>query len=142
MSVILLRQKFAGCLKELLVFVFRVHFFAAGVQLFKGTQILLLIDISELLELLTVLVLEVLGYAQELPIHYSVIQVGLQILHVHRFSLLGKTKESDGVADQFTLDFLIERAIRAEARTVINFEKVGLALVIEHDVEAEDLETH
>lgn len=100
---------------------FRVELLAAGVQLFEGAQVLLLVDVSQLLEILTVLVFEVGREAQELSIHDTVIQMSLQILHIHRLSLLGETEESNSVSDQFPFHLLVERTVCAETWTMINF---------------------
>ena len=70
------------------------------------------------------------------------IQVSLQVLRVHSFTFFRNTEQPDRVSHQLSLDLLVQGAVRREAGTVIDLEQVWLALGVQHDIEAQDLEAH
>ena len=68
--------------------------------------------------------------------------MGLEILRVHCLPLPRNTEQSDGVPNELALDFFIQRTISREAGAMVDLKKVGLAFIVQHDIEAEDFEAH
>ena len=50
--------------------------------------------------------------------------------------------QDEGVPDEVALNQLVDGCFGAEAGSVVNLQQVELALVVEHEVKAEDLEAH
>lgn len=62
---------------------------------------------------------------------------------IHLFSLVSSFVEAaEGVSDNFAFDVLVDRTVGVEGWGVIDFDKDGREILLEHYVEAEDGEAH
>ena len=91
-SLVLLHVDLARRLEQLLVIKLLLQLLAARIKLLKGAQILLLIDVTQLVKLPPILLFQVGWQAQVFTVHYSVVQVRLEILGVHSLALLGNSE--------------------------------------------------
>lgn len=79
---------------------------------------------------------------QEFATSSPKIDLSLHIASVRRFPLLGEAQHLDRVSDQISLHLLIDRRIGAKTGTMINLQKIRLALAIHHDVEPKNVKAH
>lgn len=112
------------------------------VNFFEAAKIFHLKFIPDLFKLSLELLLGFLGQSQILATHNPVLKQDLLVLSVHHLPFLRQPEQSNRVSDQFPFDLRIEWRVAGETGTVVYFEQVGLALVVQHYVEAENLEEH
>ena len=56
--------------------------------------------------------------------------------------LLAHVEHLDGVSENILLHFVVERRVCREGRRLVYFDQPGPEVLVDHDVEAEDLEAH
>ena len=57
-------------------------------------------------------------------------------------SLLAEIQQLEGILDDVLFDFVIEGGVGGEGRRLVDFDEPGPEVLVDHDVEAEDLEAH
>jgi len=70
----------------------------------------------------------------------SKVHLHLSNLLVVLLPLLGHTQQIEGVVDHLALDLFVEGAVRGERGGVVDLEEEWLFVLIEHDIDAKDLE--
>lgn len=113
-----------------------------GEELLEAAEVGELVLVAHLVELVPKAFFQFGGQAQELARLGAVVNQCLHVAPVHLLAVFGEAEQLDRVADQVTLHLLIEWRIRREAGTMVHFQQVWLALVIEHDIEAKYVEAH
>ena len=98
--------------------------------------------VSHFIEFSSQSLFELCRKANEFSRENALVRHRLLVLIVHHAASLGEPKQLYGVFDKFSLDLFVQRRVTGEAWTVVDFEQLRLALVIEHDVKSQDLETH
>ena len=82
-----------------------------------------------------------LGRSQllRLACHHSLLKLHFLVLYIRLFTLAIEIEEPDGVGHEPMLEVHVERALRSQARSMVDLDEPWLKINVQHNIEPQDL---
>ena len=84
----------------------------------------------------------VVGVLLPFPGHHPFLEFLFPFLPHFLFPALREIHQSERIHDEVLFDVLIERGVGGEARSVVDFEDIGIEFMVQHDIKAQDFKAH
>jgi hypothetical protein len=128
--------------KVIILFVVCELLLAKNEDLRKATEVLFFVFVSSTCFLddegLSLFRCVFLALSRHHPILDFFVPLRLHLL----LPLIVDIEDIERICNQAFLDVAVERSVGCEAGRVVDLEEVGIEFVVDHDVEAQDLEAH